>query len=42
MLDDNLRLQAVGFVSESVQPTVMVLVDTGAQISLVRRGLIPK
>ena len=40
MKDDHLRIGAVGRVSEGVQPRVLVLVDTGAQISLVRKGLI--
>lgn len=41
MKDEHLRIKAVGRVAEGVQPTVMVLVDTGAQVSLVRRGLVP-
>ena len=41
MQDDALRISAVGRVSDSVQPLVLVLVDTGAQVSLVRRGLFP-
>ena len=41
MQDDNLRIRAVGFASEEVRPFVMVLIDTGAQVSLIRRGIIP-
>ena len=41
MQDDHLRILAVGHVNEQVQPRVLVLVDTGAQISLIRKGLVP-
>ena len=41
MQDDHLRIAAVGHVSEETRPKVLVLVDTGAQISLIRKGLIP-
>jgi hypothetical protein len=41
MQDDHLRLRAVGHVLDRVEKSLLVLVDTGAQISLIRTGLIP-
>jgi len=41
MQDDALRISATAVVAERAPQTVSVLVDTGAQLSLVRRGLFP-
>ena len=41
MVDDHLRIRAVGRVSGELQPVVLILIDTGAQVSLVRKGADP-
>ena len=42
MKDEHLRIDAVGQVAPTVKPTISVLVDTGAQVSLIKKGLVPE
>ena len=42
MKDDNLRIRARGEIGDTFQRELTVLVDTGAQVDLIRRGLVPE
>ena len=41
MKDDHLTIEATGRVGDDQNPKLTVLIDTGAQVDLIKKGLVP-